>query len=163
VEVQRATVANASEILALQKLAYQSEAELYDAYDIPPLTQSLAEMEVDLAQQHVLKLVQAARPGRPRIVGSVRAYEQGGTCHIGRLIVHPEHQNRGLGTRLMREIEAAFPQVERFELFTGHKSERNLYLYSKLGYTEFRREPVDDKLVIVFLEKRQLEGRELEN
>ena len=146
-EIQRATVADASEILALQKLAYQSEAELHDAYDIPPLTQTLAEMEADLERQHVLKLVQAAPDGRPRIVGSVRAFEKEGTCHIGRLIVHPEHQNRGLGTRLLREIECAFAgECARYELFTGHKSARNLYLYGKLGYTEFKREPVNDAL-----------------
>jgi len=153
VEIQRATVADASEILALQKLAWQSEAALYGIYDLPPLTETLAEMEADLERQVVLKLVQAARDGQPRIVGSVTAYEQRGTCHIGRLIVHPEHQNRGLGTRLMSEIEAAFPQVKRYELFTGHKSERNLYLYGKLGYTEFKRQPVNEKLELVFLEK----------
>ena len=93
-EIQRATVEDAAEILALQKLAYRSEAELHDVTDIPPLTQTLAEMEVDLERQHVLKVVQAARDGRPRIVGSVRACVQDGTCQIGRLIVHPEHQNR---------------------------------------------------------------------
>ena len=125
--IQRATREDAAEILALQKLAYRSEAEIYDAYDIPPLTQALAEMEADLERQTVLKAVMEGR-----IVGSVRAYEREGTCHIGRLIVHPEQQNRGLGARLLREIEAAFPQVERYELFTGHRSERNLYLYAKL-------------------------------
>jgi ribosomal protein S18 acetylase RimI-like enzyme len=86
-------------------------------------------------------------------VGSVRAYEQDGTCHIGRLIVHPAHQNRGLGTRLLREVEAAFPDAERYALFTGHKSERNLYLYGKLGYREVRREPVREVLTLVHLEK----------
>lgn len=152
-KIERATVADASEILALQKLAYRSEAALYDDDTIPPLTQTLAEMEADLARQHALKLVQAAQDGRPEIVGSVRAYQEGNTCYIGRLIVHPEHQNRGLGTRLLREIEAAFPEVERYELFTGHKSARNLYLYGKLGYREFRRERAGDGLTIVFLEK----------
>jgi ribosomal protein S18 acetylase RimI-like enzyme len=150
VQIQRATVADAREILILQKLAYQSEAELYDAYDIPPLTQTLAEMEADLERQHALKLVH----GR-QIIGSVRAYEQEGTCCIGRLIVHPDYQNRGLGTRLMQAIEAAFPAADRYELFTGHESERNLYLYGKLGYREFKRERVSSKLVIVFLDKRR--------
>ena len=146
--VLRATADDASEILALQKLAYQSEAELYGVYDIPPLTQTLAEMEADLERQVVLKIVQ-----EDHIVGSVRAHEKEGACHICRLIVHPNHQNRGLGTRLLHEIEAVFPQVERYELFTGHKSERNLYLYGKLGYREFRREPVHEALVIVYLVK----------
>jgi ribosomal protein S18 acetylase RimI-like enzyme len=154
VNVQRATVDDAREILALQELAYQSEAELYDVWDIPPLTQTLAEMERDLEQKHALKIVHETR-----IVGSVRAYQQDGTCHIGRLIVHPAHQNRGLGTRLMREIEAAYPHAERYQLFTGHKSARNLYLYGRLGYAEFRRETVSSKLTIVYLEKLPTTGK----
>ena len=149
--VQRATADDASEILALQKLAYQSEADLYGVYDIPPLTQTLAEMEADLERQVVPKIVQ-----EDHVVGSVRAYEKEGACHIGRLIVHPNHQNRGLGTRLLHEIEAAFPRAERYALFTGHKSERNLYLYGKLGYTEFNRETVNQVLTIVYLDKPRL-------
>jgi hypothetical protein len=58
-------------------------------------------------------------------------------------------------TRLLHTVEAAFPEAGRYELFTGHKSARNLYLYRKLGYVEFKREPVSDALTIVFLEKRK--------
>ncbi len=76
-----------------------------------------------------------------------------GICCIGRLIVHPAYQNQGLGTKLMGEIESRFPNAQRYELFTGHLSERNLYLYQKLGYRPVRREPVSEKLAMVFLEK----------
>jgi ribosomal protein S18 acetylase RimI-like enzyme len=148
--IERATIADAADILTLQKLAYRSEAAIYGDWTIPPLTQTLPEMEADLKQQVTLKAV-----ADDRIVGSVRAYEKDGACYIGRLIVHPEHQNRGIGAQLLQQIEAAFPHVQRFELFTGHRSERNLYLYGKLGYVEFKREPVSDTLTIVFLEKRQ--------
>jgi len=36
-----ATVADAEHILELQKLAYISEAEIYNDYNIPPLIQTL--------------------------------------------------------------------------------------------------------------------------
>ena len=143
-----ATVEDAREILDLQVLAYRSEAAIYDDYTIAPLTQTAAEMEADFDRHVILK---ATADGK--IVGSVRAYLREGTCYIGRLIVHPEIQNQGLGTRLMHAIEAVFEEANRFELFTGHKSERNLYLYQKLGYTPFRREGVDDGVQLVFLEK----------
>ena len=39
--IEEAKVADAAEILALQKLAYQSEAELYGDDAIPPVTQTL--------------------------------------------------------------------------------------------------------------------------
>ena len=146
--IERAKVEDAKEILALQKLAYQSEAAIYDDYTIPPLTQTLAEIEADFERQVFLK---ASVDGR--IIGSVRAHVRQGTCLIGRLIVHPDFQNQGIGARLMGEIEDTFSQAKRCELFTGHLSERNLYFYQKRGYKIFKREKITEDLTLVFLEK----------
>ena len=118
--IGRAQLSDATEILALQKLAYQSEAAIYNDHTIPPLLQTLEETLADFAEQVVLKIVDGGR-----IVGSVRAYEQDGTCFIGKLIVHPDHQNHGLGTHLLREIEVTFEGAARFELFTGSKSAKD--------------------------------------
>jgi GNAT superfamily N-acetyltransferase len=146
--VERADVRDAAEILALQKLAYQSEAAIYDDYTIPPLTQTLEEIKSDFEKQVFLK---ASVHGR--IAGSVRAHAREGTCFVGRLIVHPDFQNRGIGSRLMNEIEAMFNNAERFELFTGSRSEKNLYFYKKQGYEIFRSEELTDKVSLVFMEK----------
>jgi len=148
--ITRAEAADAQEILDLQKLAYQSEAAIYQDYALPPLTQTLAEIEAELQNQVFLKAVAAGR-----IIGAVRAYVQQGTCCIGRLIVHPVYQNRGLGKELMGKIEGCFPQAERYELFTGHRSERNLYLYQKSGYRRVRSDKVSEKLTMIFLEKQR--------
>ncbi len=147
--IERATVHDAESILSLQKLAYQSEAEIYDDYTIPPLTQTLEEIKKDFENQSFLKAVKDGR-----IVGSVRAFVKEGTCYVGRLIVHPDFQNRGIGTQLMGRIEETFKEAPRFEIFTGHKSERNLYLYEKLGYQRFKTIKANEKLTIIYLEKR---------
>jgi len=146
--IERALVADAGAIHFLQQLAYISEAELYDDFSIAPLVESLAEMENVFQHQIFLK---ATADGR--IYGSVRAQEKDGTCYVGRLIVHPDFQNQGLGARLLSEIEAFFMAVGRFELFTGHKSEKNIYLYEKLGYVTFRRETIHSGLDFVYMEK----------
>ncbi len=137
-----------SEILQLQKLCFFIEAKLYDFYDIPQLNQTLEEITLDFSSQLFLKAVINGR-----IVGSVRAYQEGEACHVGRLFVHPDYQNRGLGTKLMNEIEALFKDAKRFELLTGHKNSKNLYLYQKLGYRIIRTEALNDKLTFVYLEK----------
>ncbi len=134
-------------ILALQKLAYQSEAELNNDFNIPPLTQTLDEIRAEFEQAAFLKVTDGEK-----IIGSVRAHEKDGTCHIGRLIVHPEYQNRGIGSRLLRDVESRF-DCKRFELFTSERSERNLYLYKKFGYREFKRMALNEKTTLVFLEK----------
>jgi ribosomal protein S18 acetylase RimI-like enzyme len=154
--IEHAGVQDAAEILELQHLAYLSEAGIYNDYTIAPLVQTAEEIEADFRSRVFLK---ALKDGA--IVGSVRARLDHDTCMIGKLIVHPDHQNRGIGTKLMNEIEGCFDQAGRFELFTGHKSERNLHLYRKLGYRIFRNEKISEQLTIVFLEKRREGGRSL--
>lgn len=43
-EIVQASVTDAEEILKLQKLAYQIEAERYNDYNIPPLKQTIEEI-----------------------------------------------------------------------------------------------------------------------
>jgi ribosomal protein S18 acetylase RimI-like enzyme len=147
--VEEAGIEDAEEILALQKEAYASEGELYDDYTLPPLVQTLEEIRADFDRQLFLKAVEEGR-----IIGSVRAHEEGGTCFVGRLIVSPDRQDMGIGTGLMDEIEGRFPEASRFELFTGHRSEKALHIYIKRGYGVCRIRPAHDRLTIVFLEKR---------
>ena len=147
--IEQAQTSDAPVILALQKLAYLSEAEIWQDYTIPPLTQTLEEIELEFQTRTVLKVVLDGR-----IIGSVRAYLREGTCYIGKLIVHPDFQNQGIGAKLMRELEGRFAQAKRYELFTGAKSERNLYFYQKLGYRIFRKEELTGKVTLVFLEKK---------
>lgn len=145
--ISQADVEDLEEILRLQKLAYQSEAAIYGDNNIPPLVQTLEELIAEANYSVVLKYIED-----DKIVGSVRAYKKDGTCHIGKLIVHPDYQNRGIGKKLLAAIENQF-QGLRYELFTGHLSEKNLKLYKKLGYREFKTEKIKDGLSLIYLEK----------
>lgn len=147
--IQKACAADAEEILKLQKAAYISEAEIYNDFSIPPLTQTLPEILDDFDNYIILKAITSEV-----IVGSVRGQiNEDGSVYIGRLMAHPDFQNNGLGTRLMQAIEAEFPQAQRFWLTTGHRSERNLHLYNKLGYSDFKTERVNDTTSLIYLEK----------
>jgi GNAT superfamily N-acetyltransferase len=148
VRIEKAAVADATAILALQKLAYESEARLYDDWSLPPLIQTLPGLLEELATSMCLKAMEG-----DRLVGSVRARESDGVCQIGRLIVDPQFQGRGVGTMLMRHIESAFPGVRAFELFTGSRSEGNLRLYERLGYRRTREKVLSPAVTLVFLEK----------
>ena len=147
--ITKAVDADAEDILAIQKTAYLIEAERYNDFNLPPLRQTLEELRTDIGAQTVLK---AADSGGA-IIGSVRGRADGGTCFVARLSVRPDRQNRGIATALMLELEKHFPQCSRFELFTGHRSEKNLHLYAKLGYKPFKTVPESDNIQLVFLEK----------
>ncbi|HWI60008.1 MAG TPA: GNAT family N-acetyltransferase, partial [Bacillota bacterium] len=76
-----------------------------------------------------------------KIIGSVRGYAAANTAYLSRLIVHPYFRGRGIGRRLLTEIEQAFPQVQRLEAKTGHQSKRNIAQMEKSGYQTFKTEP----------------------
>lgn len=147
-EIIKATIEDAEEILALQKRAYESEAKLNNDYSIPPLTQTLDEILEEFETQLFLKAVQDGK-----IVGSVRGYRKNDTCHIGRLVVEEAYQNQGIGKKLLKAIEEAFAPIRRYELFTSTMSEKNIYLYQKAGYSIYYQVPLNDKTTLVFLEK----------
>jgi ribosomal protein S18 acetylase RimI-like enzyme len=133
----------------LQKQAFLSEADIYNDFDIsPPLLQTLEELTKEFSESIILKAVLG-----DFIVGSVRGFQVDETVFIKRLIVNPNYQNQGIGTKLMKSIEDSFKNHKRYELFTGHKSNRNLHLYQKIGYKEFKRIPIHENLTMIYLEK----------
>ena len=138
------------EILQLQYLAYQSEADLFGSRDIPPLKQTLDEVVEEFDSGVLLKMVD----DNNTIIGSVRAKENDGTVYIGKLMVHPNHRHKGYGTMLLSEIEKCFPD-KQYELFTSTRSIDNIRLYQKLGYTIFARKAVNDELEFVYMKKRK--------
>ncbi len=145
--IEKASDYDAEIILRLQKTAYQSEAKRYNDYTLPPLLQTPEEIITDFKNQIVLKAVVSGE-----IKGSVRAYMENKTCFIGRLIVHPDSQKKGIATELMHNIESRFRSADRFELFTGNESIEALSLYYKLGYSIFKRKKLS-AYTLVFLEK----------
>ncbi|MBR3142873.1 MAG: GNAT family N-acetyltransferase [Clostridiales bacterium] len=146
--ISKAQYNDLQEILNLQYLAYQSEAALFGNKDIPPLKETLEELIEEFNNGLILKMMSEGK-----IIGSVRAHEEGGTAYIGKLMVHPDHRCRGYGSRLLGEIESCFPGM-RYELFTSTRSEDNIRLYQKLGYEIFDRKEISEELVFVYLEKR---------
>jgi ribosomal protein S18 acetylase RimI-like enzyme len=148
IAISRAEPTDARAILDLQKLAYQSEAKLYNDWSLPALTQSLESLLDEFDSSIVLKAIAA-----DQIVGSVRAKASMGTCAIGRLIVHPGFQGKGIGSKMLADIELRFSEVTRYELFTGSKSEANIRLYQRHGYTITRTQPLSATVSITFLEK----------
>lgn len=53
----------------------------------------------------------------------------------------------------MKAIENQLHHCLRYELFTGHKSDKNIKLYQKLGYNEVNRQYINDHLTLVYMEK----------
>ncbi len=152
--IKKAKINDVEEILKIQKLAYQSEAERYNNYDIPPLKETIEELKEQFKNHIILKAVLGGK-----VIGTIRAHQKNGTCYVGRLAVHPDMQNQGIGTSLMKEIEKCF-NPERFELFVGSKSDKNIHLYQKLGYNIFETDQYECGNIEIFYMEKFLEKQE---
>jgi ribosomal protein S18 acetylase RimI-like enzyme len=147
-EILSAELNDCDEIIRLQRLAYESEAQLYKDWTIPPLTQTATALQQEFADLTILKAVNAGK-----IIGSVRAQLINNVCHIGRLIVHPDFQNQGIGSKLLREIEQTFAHAKTYELFTGSKSESNIRFYLMHNYQISHTKNISEYLALVYLTK----------
>jgi len=124
-----ATPADAQLIHDLQMRAFAQEGRLCKTTEIPPLTEDLASVDRDIRTQTVL----TAREGG-RIIASARGIFDGKVCSIQRVGVEPSHHGLGIGTALLRAIEQAHPQAERFNLTTNTVVPGNVKFYERLGY-----------------------------
>ena len=137
----------AGELLTLQRAAYVTEAQLYDDIRLPALVQTLDDLVDELAVSTCAAAVAGAR-----LVGAVRTRERDGVLHVGRLVVAPDLQGQGIGTRLLLAAEQA-TKLAQATLFTGARSAANLRLYRRHGYVESAREQVRPGLELVHLVK----------
>lgn len=135
-------------ILDLQRLCYYENAKRYNDFSIAPLIQTIDELRKEFTECVIFKVVVDNQ-----LIGSIRAVEKDETCYIGRVIVHPDFQNMGIGKKLMDAIELKYSHIKRFELFTGFKDEKNLYFYNKLGYKQFKEIKIKKDFNMIFLEK----------
>ncbi len=145
--------ADAGEVLTVQRAAFVSEALIYGDPDMPPLVQTLEELQAELrdANGWVARI-------DGRLVGAIRTRESDGLLLIGRIAIAPDMQGRGIGRRLLAAAEENSGASEA-ELFTGSLSEANIRLYERCGYTESSRIDEGDGTAQVFMRKR-LHGRD---
>ncbi|WP_394617516.1 GNAT family N-acetyltransferase [Lentzea sp. JNUCC 0626] len=125
------TPAHAGEVMTIQRAAYLAEARRYGAWDLPPLVETLDEIQKHLAD------------GTPsvgafdgaRLIGSVRSRVDGDRMEVARLAVAPDVQGGGIGRKLLAAISEGAPdEVKVVWLFTGAESESNILFYESAGF-----------------------------
>ncbi len=139
--------ADLPDALALQKMAFMTEAIRHDDYQLAPLEECFAAF----AQEFRVKtFLQAKLEGA--LVGLIRGHVADGTGLIERLSVHPAHRGRGIGAALTLALETALG-CARCELFTAAGSANNIRLYESLGYRRFGQPIQDSSVPLIRMEK----------
>jgi NAD(P)H-dependent FMN reductase/GNAT superfamily N-acetyltransferase len=128
----RASTADAGELLTLQRCCWVAEALVNDTLGIAALHEGLDEMIEGISAYDTWVVRDGAR-----IVGSVRAGLVRRSWTIGRLMVAPDHEGRGLGRHLLSWAESQAPEgTESYALSTGASSTRNQRIYHGAGYQD---------------------------
>lgn len=143
-----ATSDDAGEILTLQRAAFLTDAQIYGDPFMSSLTQTVAEIGAQITDPGIVMLT--ARIGT-RLAGSVRAHIDGSDAHIARLMTAPDLTGRGIGTRLMDEIETRLAG-HRIGIETGADSASNIAFYERRGYRLVARVPHEGGFDVVKME-----------
>jgi GNAT superfamily N-acetyltransferase len=129
IKISKAAFCDLDSVLMLQKETIDSKSNINNDNEIATTTQSPDSNRTDYENYLVLKA-----ECENEVVGCVKARETGDFCWIEKLVVVPQYQKMGIGTRLMAEIEKAFPKTRLYLLCTGYRSPENLSFYESMGY-----------------------------
>jgi ribosomal protein S18 acetylase RimI-like enzyme len=75
---------------------------------------------------------------------------------IANVAVDPSHQGGGVGRALLQHAEQAARRAgfDSVYLYTHERMTENIALYTRIGYREYDRRPVDETARLVFLRKK---------
>lgn len=133
--------------------AFAEEGRLSDNLQIPPLAETVAAVELHIRTQTVV----TARDG-DRIIGSARGIVDGTACTIRGVSVEPDFQGHGIGGALLRAVEEAHPDIERFQLTTNTLVPGNVAFYERRGYAVTELTRYTDKIVLAQMSKLNAPG-----
>lgn len=139
-------------VIALQRRAYQVEADLIGTDAIPPLMESLDELR--RSDETFLGVFVSGV-----LAGVVSWKRDAHTLDIHRLAVDPACFRRGIGAELVRLAQAAEPDAERVIVQTGAANEPAKTLYRREGFVEIgEREAAPGLRVTLFEKRRRRDG-----
>jgi ribosomal protein S18 acetylase RimI-like enzyme len=119
----------ASAVLELQRRAYRIEAELIGSDEIPPLSETLEELQAS-GETFLGAYLEGS------LVGTISWRVDAGVLDLHRLVVDPSRFRAGIGAALVRAALAAEPEAERAIVQTGSANEPAKRLYRREGFEE---------------------------
>ncbi|WP_404451001.1 GNAT family N-acetyltransferase [Virgibacillus necropolis] len=133
-------------ILNVQLLAYQVEANLIEFDGIPQLNDTVDSImgsnETFIGYKYERELAGFI---------SYEALED--ELDICRLVVHPNYFRKGIASKLLNYVMSENSEVNRFTVSTGSKNIPAISLYERFGFTPYQKVEVATGIYITLLEK----------
>lgn len=138
----------AQELFKLQKLAYLIEAKLIDFYEIPPLQEAFDEFLA--CEETFLGYFED-----DELLGALSYTIEGKELTICRMVVHPNHFQKGIAQKLLQSVEKLHNEINVYTLSTGRDNFPAKKLYIKNGYDMVGETEVVPGFFISNFEKRR--------
>jgi tRNA (guanine37-N1)-methyltransferase len=125
-----AVPADAAELLVLTRATFVEDALADPSLPMPQFSETVEDALEAMTNWNTWVVREGAR-----LIGAVRAREDGDTWHISRVMVAPDLHGRGLGRALLEFVEELAPTSARsFVLDAAVANARNQRFYKKAGY-----------------------------
>ncbi|MBP6660962.1 MAG: GNAT family N-acetyltransferase [Chitinophagales bacterium] len=133
----------ADKILQLQKLSYQTEAELIKFYKIPPLIETLNQL-INSTEKFIVYETSN------EIVGFLSYQINQEKLEICRLAICPNYFKNGIATKLMMYL-SSIENVNQFLVSTAKNNLPATTFYLKNGFIETHKSNVDNLVLVHFV------------
>lgn len=118
------------ELLKLQLLSYNVEAELIDFYEIPPLKDTIKTL------QQCDEIFYGHYEQDGELSGVISIKVEKNVLDIHRLMVHPKHFRKGIANMLLAFVEGSEKEIDKIIVSTGTKNTPAVRFYEINGFSK---------------------------
>jgi len=148
--ITRTKMSEAEALLKIQREAFLSDLKKYKDYDTSPAAELLDFFKYKLNHSiHYTIFLNGKIVGGICIVKITDIHYR-----LFRIFLNPAIQNRGLGSKILTQIEKKFPHVKEWSLDTPKDNTRTRHFYEKFGYKKTKEFKVNDRLTLIEYEKK---------
>ena len=137
-KLEYAELKHIERIVAISKAAFDSDINVGASKAGGPPDYDSIPWHIQMKNEgHLLQVVVDGE-----IVGGAILFVNKGreTLYIGRIFIDPLHYRKGYGLSLMKLVEAFYPGIKKIKLDTPLWNVRTNAFYTKLGYSEVKRD-----------------------
>lgn len=143
---------NLSDIIMIQKAAFQKLYKKYQDHQTSPYTQTLAGLQEKyrLPNNYFFLIATTETIGFIRVV----TYDSQTRARIAPIGILPNKENQGYGSHVLQLIETTFPTVMTWQLSTILQEEKLIHFYQKAGYHQQKdTQEIQENMTITFFTK----------
>jgi GNAT superfamily N-acetyltransferase len=147
--IKRSGLNDVDRLLTIQKQAFAEDYQLYEDHQTTPVNETKEKLIINI--KHAIHYTIWFNHV---IIGGIDIRKKEHTLLLDKLFLANEYQNKGIGSKIMKLIEAEFPVIKVWRLYTPYLNTKNHHFYEKLGYKKIGEIQLTEKLLLFKYEKR---------